>query len=162
MRERLTRFTGRRLAVVICIRNLAKGQKNRPCHITQLRIGDDHLINRLGIGLNFLPDTECLQHPAGRSGNCGGPLVALQRAFIGKLGHQYPHPRRLFGNRNRHTKPDIPAARDNDIIRPRAGLFCHASGLFGILAIHDVHATTSVRPSRSRPQIQIVAYPRQA
>ena len=60
-----------------------KGQEHRPDRIPQAAVRDDHFVDRLGVGQDFGPYSELLQHPRSCCCDCrcAGILVQLIHRF---------------------------------------------------------------------------------
>ncbi len=98
---------GERFAGVL---HVAECQKDRADRVVGARIRDDHLVDRLGVIEQLVPDTDLVQHPPGSGGNGRGPFV-LRQGIGRRCIHQHDmQVRRGRLQRNGSRQPDIATA----------------------------------------------------
>jgi hypothetical protein len=108
----IRRHVGKWLAVLDCA---VKSQKHRADRIGGARIGDDHVIDGLRLGLDVLPDAERCQQAPGAGGDSRGALVLAPHLGRGGVDHGDIQRRRCKFQRHGSRETDIAAAAYQNI-----------------------------------------------
>jgi hypothetical protein len=92
-----------------------EGQENGAHGIGGFRIGDDHLVDRLRVGFNLVPDTEDLEHLRCSSDDGGGARVPLPDAFRRRLDNGDVEMRSGLLDRHGSGKTDITRSNNQHV-----------------------------------------------